>query len=76
MDQIIENSRFCDFLVEFFEIKKEEEIYELWLYKVQDKSFKDFKNEVDSKNQKPVSKEEAISIVNRSKEFLSKKGKI
>lgn len=46
LDNIIAAGRFKDFIKELNETVMNEDIYELWLHKVHDKTFEEFKNEV------------------------------
>ena len=59
---MLETGRFLDFVNKFIDIQNEEKIYELWLHKVYDKSYADFKAQImeSSKPAKPVDLETTI----------------
>ena len=42
LNQELENGEFADFVTEVMKIKQEENLWELWLHRVFDKSFEDF----------------------------------
>lgn len=46
LDEFLANSELSNFIDELIILNNEEEIYKLWLHKVYDKSFKDFKEQV------------------------------
>lgn len=50
LDEYIANAELNGFIDELLKINNEEEIYKLWLHKVYDKSFKDFKAQVLNSN--------------------------
>ena len=46
LDGMIETRRFFEFVREFIDISNNDEIYDLWLHRIFDKGFAEFKNEV------------------------------
>ncbi len=45
LEQMIDNKRFAEFVDDFIETKREDDLIEIWLHKVFDKTFSDFKDE-------------------------------
>lgn len=43
-----------DFVLKFIDIQNEGKIYELWLHKVYDKSYADFKDQITPAQEQPV----------------------
>lgn len=55
LDGMIESCRFFYFVKKFVDTENEEKIYELWIHKVHDKTYQEFKEQVMPANpQKPV----------------------
>ena len=52
LDEIIGQKRFTEFILSFFEMKREDELIDVWLHKVHNKSYVEFKNSV-TKIKKP-----------------------
>ena len=50
IDGMLETGRFLDFVDKFIDTQNEERMYELWLHKVYDKSYADFKAQIVSSN--------------------------
>lgn len=75
LDTLIENGKFLEFIMELLEIYNDEQIYELWLHKVFDKSFSEFKNSAvrkQSTEEVPVMDNKQISsIIKDSYEMLN-----
>lgn len=46
LDNMIATGRFCEFVCELIEITNEEEVYDIWIRRVFDKGFNDFKNSI------------------------------
>lgn len=71
IDVMIEQGRFLDFILEFFESKLENELWEIWLHKVYDKSFEDFKEDAIHKIESPkVAKRQVEATVKESLNIL------
>lgn len=50
IDSLIDGNRLLEFVNELIDLNNEEEIYNLWLHKVYDKSYLEFKEEVMQKS--------------------------
>lgn len=61
LDQIVEEQRLCEFLNEFANIKREEELVDVWKHKVFDKGFKEFKESLQPKTSTKDGLETAIN---------------
>lgn len=65
-------SEFVDKVVELYnEEKKEDMLWEIWLYRVHDKSYSDFVASVDSSSRAKPTDEETADIVKESKSIIS-----
>lgn len=53
LDQVIEEKRLCEFIREFANAKRENDLIDVWLHKVYDKTYKDFKDSL-TKPKKPT----------------------
>ena len=51
LDQYIRQGRLLEFIDEFIKTHNEDKLYELWLHKVPDKTFVEFKEEVEEEEQ-------------------------
>lgn len=51
IDNLISAKRFLAFVKEFINITNDEEIYELWLHRIFDKTYEEFRNEILTNNQ-------------------------
>lgn len=72
LDSYIAQGRLFEFILEFFKIRDEETTWEVWLYKVHDKSFEDFKKSLEEiKDNKEFTKEQIETTVTNSKDILS-----
>ena len=70
LDNLIENGRFLEFIMELLDMHEEEQIYELWLHKCFDKSYEEFKKGL-KKQETDVDDERIGSIINDSFEILN-----
>lgn len=70
LDSYIEQCRLFDFVIEFFNIRNEEMTWEVWLHKVYDKSFDEFKNSIDTMEYNEFSKEQIETTVKDSHNIL------
>jgi hypothetical protein len=74
IDGMIQTCRLPEFVakvIEFYnEERKEKTLWEIWLYRVHDKSFSEFMSIVDSGNQETASAEEVAGIVDESISIL------
>jgi hypothetical protein len=69
LDMVIQERRLKEFLIEFAKYKREDDLERVWLLKVHDKTFKQFKEENTIKKEQP-SKEKLKAAVNNSIEIL------
>lgn len=71
LDQVIEEKRFCEFIVEFAEAKRENELIDVWLHKINDKSYVDFKDALIKPKQKQFSKQSLEATIKNSRNILN-----
>lgn len=69
LDTAICNGRFFDSVIGLLEAENEKMIWEFFLHKVQDKSYEEFKESLET--QKPVPKEQLETTVKDSKNILN-----
>lgn len=69
LDVLISNCNFYEWLTEFVDSENERQINEIWLHKVWDMSFEDFRNSV--LNNGETSDKEVIEIINSSRKTLN-----
>ena len=48
IDYLIEESRLSEYIRDLYRIRDEEMIWDVWLYKVQDKGYEEFKSQIMS----------------------------
>lgn len=58
IDGMIETERFLDFTIEFINQTNEDTLYQLWLHKIFDKSYEEWKRSVENKKQKNMTEKE------------------
>ena len=68
LDRYIEEGRLFEFIYEIWKIHNEEEIYEVWLHKVMDKSYSEFRESLEPP--KPVDKNAVASAIKESSRIL------
>lgn len=68
LDRYIERNRLSEFIYEVWSIHNEEEIFDIWLHKVDDKSYQDFRDSLIPP--KPVNKEEVAKTIEDSTNIL------
>lgn len=68
LDGYIETGRFYEFVTELYELDNETKSWELYLHKVFDKSFTEFKESL--KPVEPMSKQKLEATINESKNIL------
>ena len=68
LDRYIELNRLSEFIYEVWSIHNEEEIFDIWLHKVDDKSYQDFRDSLIPP--KPVNKEEVVKTIEDSTNIL------
>ena len=68
LDRYIERNRLSEFIYEVWSIHNEEEVFDIWLHKVDDKSYQDFRDSLIPP--KPVNKEEVAKTIEDSTNIL------
>lgn len=68
LDRYIERNRLSEFIYEVWSIHNEEEVFDIWLHKVDDKSYQDFRDSLIPP--KPVNKEEVVKTIEDSTNIL------
>lgn len=72
LDEYVSSGALCEFVVKFIDDYNERKLYEVWLNKMIDKSFDEFKAEVEGYvDPKQVTEEELETTISNSKEILS-----
>lgn len=69
LDMVIQERRFKEFLLEFAKYKREDDLERVWLYKVHNMEFKEFKAKNEVKKQ--PSKEKLKAAINDSMNILN-----
>lgn len=59
LNEVIRNQRLNEFIFKLYEIRNEEQTYEIWLHKVDDKSYNEFKEWLGDQKQ---AKENSINL--------------
>ena len=70
LDQYIRQGRLLEFIDEFIKTHNEDKLYELWLHKVPDKTFVEFKEEVEEEQQQEFEPGQLETTVKTSKSLL------
>lgn len=68
LDRYIERNRLSEFIYEVWSIHNEEEVFDIWLHKVDDKSYQDFRDSLIPP--KPINKEEVVKTIEDSTNIL------
>lgn len=68
LDSMMLTGRFLEFVLEVLKINNEEQLYELWLHKVFDKSFLDFKEAYSPR--KITTKQEIETTIKENYEIM------
>ena len=72
IDNLIITHQLSKFILEFIDIINDEEIYDIWLHRIFDKSFSEFKNEVLGANEKvEISNDDVETTIKDSYEILN-----
>lgn len=69
IDELLLNGDFFDWVLEFIDEENDRQFWEVWLHKVFDKSFEDFKNSIMQTNQ--IDDEQLETTVMDSKSILN-----
>lgn len=70
IDELISNCDFFEWVIEFINAENDRQAWEVWLHKVFDKSFEDFKKSVGI-SQNEITEEQIETTVLDSKSLLS-----
>lgn len=70
LDQYIRQGRLLEFIDEFIKTHNEDKLYELWLHKVPDKTFAEFKEEVEEEQQQEFKPGQLETTIKTSKSLL------
>lgn len=68
LDRYIEQERFSEFVYEVWSIHNEEEIFDIWLHKVDDRSYQDFRESLEPPE--PIDREEVAHTIDESFRIL------
>ena len=68
LDRYLEQNRLSEFIYEVWSIHHEEEIFDIWLHKVDDKSYQDFRDSLIPP--KSVNEEEVAKTIEDSTNIL------
>ena len=69
LDRYIEEHRLYEFIYEIWKIHNEEEIFDIWLNKVEGKSYQDFRESLEPP--KPIDKKAVASTIEDSMKILT-----
>lgn len=69
VDEVIEQKRLVEFIGSFAEVKRENELIDVWLHKIHNKSYPEFKNSVTKTNKPNVQNLKAI--ISNSNDMLN-----
>lgn len=69
LDRYIEERRLYEFIYETWTIHNEEEIFDIWLHKVEGKSYQEFRDSLEPP--KPIDKKEVASTIEESMKILT-----
>lgn len=71
LDEMIRQGRLLEFVLELWKIEDEEKVWDVWLHKVYDKSYKEWEEELTAKARaRGVSESELEATVTNSKQLL------
>ena len=70
LDNYIQTSRFLEFVLKLIDINNDEKIYDVWIHKVYDQSYEDFKESINSKNE-GMDEGKLETTINESKDILN-----
>ena len=70
LDNYIQTGRFLNFILKFIEINNDEKIYDVWIHKIYDQSYEDFKESINSKNEE-MDERKIETTINESRNMLN-----
>lgn len=71
IDELISNGDFFDWVVEFINVENDRQIREVWLHKIFDKSFEEFRNSVVKIQPDEMYEEQIETTISNSKSILN-----
>lgn len=69
LDRYIEERRLNEFIYEVWKQHNEEEIFDIWLHKIEGKSYQEFRDSLEPP--KPIDKKEVASTIEESMKILT-----
>lgn len=69
LDMYIEQHRLSEFVYEVWKIHNEEEIFDIWLHKVEGQSYQEFRESLEPP--KPIDKREVAKTIDESMRILN-----
>lgn len=70
LNEVIEQNRLVEFIYSFAEVKREDELIDIWLHKIQNKTFSEFKNSVIKSTTK-INGQNLKAIISKSNDMLN-----
>lgn len=71
IDELLSNGDFFDWVIEFINAENDRQIWEMWLHKIFDKSFEEFRNSIIETQPDEMDKEQLETTFNHSKSILN-----
>ena len=68
LDGMLDTGRFTSFILDFIDIHNDEFLFKIWLHRIYDKSFDDFKNAATAK---PITRADVGATIKESEEILN-----
>ena len=70
IDQLILNGDFFDWVIEFINGENDRQAWEVWLHKIFDKSFEEFRNSIRQNQAGQIDDEQLETTISNSKSIL------
>lgn len=70
IDQLISNGDFFDWVIEFINGENDRQAWEVWLHKIFDKSFEEFRNSIRQNQAGQMDDEQLETTISNSKSIL------
>lgn len=70
LDNYIQTGKFLKFVLKFIELNNDEKIYDVWIHKVYDQSYEDFKESINSRNEE-MDEGKIETTINESRNILN-----
>lgn len=70
-DQYIALGRFSDFIDEFWEMHNEEEIFNIWLHKVEGKSYEEFRQSIIKPQRRDMDENDLAATLRESLDIVN-----